>query len=137
MSKPSTTPRIPLSDHLADQTYSAILRIGYELGIQPDDINDCRYLCWLIKCSKTSVITHKELSQGQVSHYQEPQTDWPAMRPNRWRIYTMATFEPYYQSDIQRLYSCPNGHGASVVKRADGPELAVISVKTAREKLLD
>lgn len=50
MPNPSTTPRIPLSDHLADQTYAAICRIGYELGIQPDDIGDCRYLCWLIKC---------------------------------------------------------------------------------------
>lgn len=38
-------------------------------------------------------------------------------------------FEPYYQNDTQRLYTFPNGHGASVVKRRDGHEVAVISVQ--------
>lgn len=41
----------------------------------------------------------------------------------------MATFEPYYASENQRLYTFPNGHGASVVKRRDGHEVAVISVQ--------
>lgn len=45
---PSTTPRLVLVDHLSDSTHSAIMRIAYEVGIQPDDVNDCRYTSWLI-----------------------------------------------------------------------------------------
>jgi hypothetical protein len=37
----------------------------------------------------------------------------------------MATFEPYYKSERQRLYKFDNGHGASVVSRQDGLSMAV------------
>ncbi len=37
--------------------------------------------------------------------------------------------EPYYQSDSQRLYRFPNGHGASVVKKQGTLSLAVIRIE--------
>jgi len=37
--------------------------------------------------------------------------------------------EPYYQSDRQRLYRFPNGHGASVVKKQGALSMAVIRIE--------
>ena len=52
MSAPSTTPRLNLADALTPQTHQAVMRIAYEVGIQPNDIGDCRYLAWLIEVLK-------------------------------------------------------------------------------------
>ena len=37
--------------------------------------------------------------------------------------------KPYYQSDRQRLYRFPNGHGASVVKKEGALSMAVIRIE--------
>jgi len=67
MSAPSTTPRIALSDNLSARTYRAVARIAYEMGIQPDDLNDCRYLCWLTELLKHVKDTPNNFPRGKYS----------------------------------------------------------------------
>lgn len=67
MSAPSTTPYINLSENLSEQTYHAIRKIAYEFGIQPDDIGDCKYLCWVIEILKHVRDTQYNFPKGKWS----------------------------------------------------------------------
>jgi hypothetical protein len=65
MPSPSTTPRLNLSDALTDKTYQAIGRIAYECGVQPDDIADTKYLCWVIELLKHVRDTPNNFPRGK------------------------------------------------------------------------
>ena len=70
MSKPSTTPRIDLANELSDQTLRAVYNIAYEVGIEPDDVNDCRYLAWLIEVLKHIRDNPKNFPRGKYATLQ-------------------------------------------------------------------
>lgn len=48
----TTTPRIDLSEHLTPETHRALIRVAHEVGVDYDDVSDCRCLCWLIEVLK-------------------------------------------------------------------------------------
>ncbi len=43
----------------------AVIRIAYEVGIQPDDMGDCHYLCWLIEVLKHIKDTNNNFPAGK------------------------------------------------------------------------